>query len=417
MRIALSLVTLLTSSALASSDWPSVQGPHGDRSVATGLDVAAFAQPHAVWRQATPSGFSSFVVAGDQVLTLIGREQGECCVALRASDGTQLWSRPLGGVKYDGGGDAGAEGNEGGDGPRSTPAVSGGRVYVYDSRMVLSCLDLESGEPQWTHDVRKDFAGREIKWQNASAPVIEGGLVLIAGGGEGRAMMGFDARSGELRWSHGDDEMTHATPTPTTIHGVRQVIFYLRAGLTSVAPETGEVLWSFPFDFRTSSAASPVVWQDLVYVSAGYGTGAGVWRIERGETGGFEAKNVWRERNDLMNHWSTPVCRDGYLYGLYGFKKYGDAPLQCVELKSGTLKWSVEGFGPGNLILAGDQLVVLSDAGEVVLAQADPEAYHELGRFEALGGKCWSSPALVGDQLYVRSTREGARWNLGQEAR
>ena len=52
---------------------------------------------------------------------------------------------------------------------------------------------------------------------------------------------------------------------------------------------------------------------------------------------------------------------------MFSFKDYGEGPIECVELESGEVKWSEPGFGPGNCILAGDQLIALSDTGHLVL--------------------------------------------------
>ena len=113
-----------------------------------------------------------------------------------------------------------------------------------------------------------------------------------------------------------------------------------------------------------------------------------------------------------MNHWSTPVCIDGHLYGMFGFKEYGDGPLKCVELATGEVKWSHQGFGPGGVILVDNHLIATSDTGEVVLSKATPTAYKELGRFKAINGKCWTHIAYSDGQIYVRSTQEGARFDL-----
>jgi len=102
------------------------------------------------------------------------------------------------------------------------------------------------------------------------------------------------------------------------------------------------------------------------------------------------------------------VIKDGHLYGIYEFKKYGRAPLQCVELATGEIKWSQPGFGPGNVIVVDDKLIVLSDAGEIALVSARPDSYEELARAKVLEGKCWSTPAYSNGKLYVRSTSEGA---------
>lgn len=397
-------------------DWPQLTGPLGDRTVPASIDVSGLVPGAVAWRVETPTGFSSFAVAGARAMTLVSRDvQGEArevLVALDAETGEECWGAVLGPARYDGGGNAGAGDNRGGDGPRTTPVIAGDRVYVYDANLVLWCLAVGEGEVLWRRDLMAENDGRQIKWQNATAPVIVGSTVLVAGGGADQTMLGLDSMTGLVRWKCGDDHLTHATPTVARIHGVEQVIFYLRGGLTSVAPTDGRILWSFEYPFSVSSAASPVVWEDYVYVSAGYGVGAGVWRIDQGEDGTFAPEFVWRKRNKLQNHWSTPACRDGYLYGMFSFKKYGTGPLKCVHLATGEEKWSADGFGPGNAILAGDQVIALSDSGEIVVVEADPAAYSEKARVEAVAGKCWSSPALAGGALYVRSTREGVRLNI-----
>lgn len=399
--------------------WPQYNGPASDRISRETLDRSRWpeAAKAPVWQKAMRDGFSSFSIGRGRAYTLVERrEEGanrEACIALDLESGEVVWERLLGGAKYDGGGDAGASENNGGDGPRSTPSHDGERVYVYDSALGLYCLDDETGDVVWSHEVRDAFDGRQIQWQNASSPLVEGDLVLVAGGGPGQSLLAFDKEKGELAWKTGDETMTHATPIVATVHGVRQVIFYMQSGLVSVLPKTGELLWKIEYPFRVSSAASPIVHEDIVYCSAGYGVGAGAFRLVRdGETWSHEF--LWRDRK-LQNHWSTPVCIDGHLYGMFSFKKYGEGPLACVDLRTGETRWSQEGYGPGNCILVGDTLVALSDAGEVVLVEPTAEAYRELSRADVLDGKCWSTPVFAGGKLLVRSTKEGACFELGSK--
>jgi outer membrane protein assembly factor BamB len=393
----------LAAAALAAQDWPSYHGPNGDRTAAGEASGIAV-----VWKTETPLGFSSLAVAGERAYTLINRDDTETCVALSVKDGKELWAAPLGAAaKYDGGGDSGTADNQGGDGPRSTPTVAGDRVYVFDSRLVLHCLGDVDGELLWKRDLVAEHGGKNITWQNAASPLVEGDAVIVAGGGAGQALLAFHAANGKVLWKTGEEKITHATPIAAEIGGVRQVIFYLQSGLVAVAPASGEELWRIDYPFSISSAASPVVEGDIVYVSAGYGVGAGAYRILHDE-GKFRSELVWRQRNKLMNHWSTPVVKDGHLYGMFSFKKYGKGPLACVELATGDTKWSTDGFGPGNCILVGDRVVALSDAGELVLVEAKPDAYTEVARADVLDGKCWSSPTFAGGRLFVRSTVEGA---------
>jgi hypothetical protein len=108
----------------------------------------------------------------------------------------------------------------------------------------------------------------------------------------------------------------------------------------------------------------------------------------------------------MFNHWSTPIHHNGHLYGMFSFKKYGKGPLQCIELESGEVKWSEDGYGPGNVILSGDKLIALSDTGEVAVVEATPSQYKELGRKKVISGKCWSTPVLSNGMVLARSTQE-----------
>ncbi|MEE8467396.1 MAG: PQQ-binding-like beta-propeller repeat protein [Planctomycetota bacterium] len=411
------ILVFLSTPAAATDDWPQYNGLTHDRSSAERVELRSWPEggPPVAWTAETKLGFSSFSIAQGMAFTLVGRDVDgvghEVCVALDTRTGEELWATALSKSGYDSGGDRGAEGNSGGDGPRSTPSHAGEQVFVFDAKLVLSCLDDETGELLWDRDIVEQFGGRNITWQSAASPLIDGGRVFLAGGGAGQSLMAIDTATGELLWKVLDERMTHATPIVATIHGVRQVIFFVQSGLVSVDPESGSELWRAEFPHRTSTAASPVVHEDIVYCSAGYGVGAGAFRISKKDDG-FQATGLWRERNGLMNHWSTPVCKDGFLYGMFGFKDYGDGPLQCVDMRTGEVRWSKDGFGPGNCILVGSDLVALGDAGQVVLVEAAPEEYRELARAQVLDGKCWSTPVFSAGRLYVRSTSQAACLDL-----
>ena len=422
------ILAALTSSLLFSAplvltvgDWPQYAGPALDRTSSEVIGVPTWLEdgPPQVWKVPTPTGFSSFAVADGLACTLVSRELGgeprEVCVAMDAATGEERWYADLGPAKFDGGGDSGTGDNKGGDGPRSTPSLDGGRVYALSSRLFLACFDAATGKTVWSTNLIAEHDGKLLSWQSAASPLIDGDLVFVAGGGEGHALLAFDKKTGEPQWAGTDEKPTHATPVAATIHGVRQVIFFAQSGLVAVAPTTGDVLWRGEFPYRTSTAASPVVLGDVVYCSAGYGVGAGAYRIVKSDAG-FTADLLWQKRNELQNHWSTPVAKDGHVYGMFGFKDYGEAPLKCVDARTGEEKWSAPGFGPGNCILVGDTLVALGDAGELVLIAATPIEYRELFRADVLDGKCWSSPAFSDGHVYLRSTVEGARFQLSGPA-
>ena len=397
--------------------WPQYNGANSNRTTAGIIANTNWGStgPKQLWKVKTDTGFSSFVVSGDQVFTTVKREfdgnASETILALNAADGKELWAHPMGLTRYDGGGDSGASDNKGGDGPRSTPAFDDGLVYAIDGALNIECVNATDGKKVWGHSIAKDFGGGNIKWMNAASPLVEGDAVYAIGGGKGQAILCFDKKTGNVKWKKYDYTMTHATPIAATILEKRQVIFFAREGLVSVDPQNGEELWFFEYPFRTSTAAAPVVWNDIVYCSAGYGVGAGACKIVKVGSG-FKAEELWRKDGDLQNHWSTPVCKDGFLYGMFSFKEYGKGPLKCVDIRNGEVKWSEDGYGPGNVILVGEHLVALSDKGEVALVEATSSGYKELSRSDVLAGKCWSTPVFASGCIYARSTEEGVCLDL-----
>jgi outer membrane protein assembly factor BamB len=110
----------------------------------------------------------------------------------------------------------------------------------------------------------------------------------------------------------------------------------------------------------------------------------------------------------IANHWSTPVHFGGHLYGMFQFKKYGSGPVKAVKLPDGEVKWAKDGFGPGHAVLTNGNVLALSDAGELVLFAAKPDAYTELARTKVLTGKCWTTPVISNGLVFVRSTTEAA---------
>lgn len=411
-RLPLLALSLITVAVTQAADWAFIGGPNGNR-ISTEKISQKWPEvgPKQLWKVPSDSGFSSFVVGDGGVFTLEMREidgaKQEVCVARNADTGKELWSKPLGIAKYDGGGDSGTADNKGGDGPRSTPTYDHGKVFVTSAKLVVSAFDARTGNPLWQHDLMKEFAGRNIQWQNAAAPLIDGNLVLVAGGGAGQSLLAFDKDTGAVAWKAFDETMTQATPTPATILGQHQVIFFLKSGLLAVEPKTGAELWRYTFPFRVSTAASPVVADDIVYCSAGYGVGAGACKVTK-EGDKFTAAEIYRKPGDkpLANHWSTPVLKDGNLYGLFQFKEYGSGPLKCVDVKTGEVKWEKAGFGPGQVILVGSNVLVLSDAGELVLVKASADSYQEVARAKVLEGKCWTTPVISNGRIYARSTTE-----------
>ncbi|MCX7043985.1 MAG: PQQ-like beta-propeller repeat protein [Candidatus Sumerlaeota bacterium] len=411
---AIACFSILCAITAPAADWPQYRGANQDGICTEKVNLSWPASgPKVIWKVPLKNGFSSFAISGKKAYTEVNCDLNggprEILVALDADSGKELWFADLDSGKYKSGGDSGAKDNSGGDGPRSTPTVNDGKVYAFTQNLILYCFDAETGKKIWIKDLIKENSGRNAEWNSAASPVIDGDLVFVAGGGAGQTFLGINKKDGKIVWKSGDEHITHSTPVVGTIQGVRQVIFFCQSGLVSVAAKDGKALWNYGFPFKVSTAISPVVSGDIVYCSAGYGVGSAACKIAKNGDA-FTATELWKSPGDrpVANHWSTPVCKDGYLYGMFSFKQWKTGPMKCVELATGKVKWEQPGFGPGNVILVGDKILALSDDGRLVVAEASPSGYKELAQAKVLNGKCWTTPALSDGRIYIRSAKEGA---------
>jgi outer membrane protein assembly factor BamB len=386
-----------------AADWPQFRGPNHDGTTPQKINTHwAGGGPPVIWQIPLGASFGTYSVSGDHafIFTMKGEEE-ETCFGLDARNGQVRWSRGIDQTIHD---------REGGDGPRSTPAFVDGKVYVLGTYLKLACLDANDGKILWIHDLMREFNGARLGWGNAASPVVDGNLVFVCAGGKGQSLIAFNKDTGAVAWKTQDDKPTHASPVPASILGMRQVIFFTQKGLVSVKPESGQVLWRQEFPYNVSTAASPVVCgEDIVYCTAGYGSGSGAFKITRSGDA-FTSTQLWHKHgNKIVNQWSTPVYKDGYLYGLYGFKEFNTEPLKCIDVKTGQEKWAREGFGQGQVIMVAGNLLVQGDQGQIVLVQATPDGYREISRCQPLtGSKCWTEPAVANGRLYVRSQLGGA---------
>jgi outer membrane protein assembly factor BamB len=234
-------------------------------------------------------------------------------------------------------------------------------------------------------------------------------LRLNAGGPNGAGIVAFDRETGKVLWTATSDAAGYSAPSAATIGGTRHALFLTRAGFVDLDPASGKVLYQMRWRSRNDAsvnAATPLVCDDTVFLSASYGTGAIALKLAAGKW-----EKLWASDDALSNHYSTSVCRDGILYGYHGRQEYGQN-LRAVELKTGKVRWSADDFGAGTVLLAGDRLLALRESGELVMAPASPEGFHPAAKARLLPGMVRSYPALADGVLYLRNEKTLACFSL-----
>jgi outer membrane protein assembly factor BamB len=295
----------------------------------------------------------------------------------------------------------------GGDGPRATPTWADGRLFVLGAEGELRVLDGATGRVVWRTNILQDAAAQNLSWGMSASPLVYDDVVVVQPGGrQGHSLVAYDRQTGSRVWNALDDPQSYASPMLVTLDGVRQIVMFSASRLAGLDPATREVLWQHPWPGPNEiNAAQPlVIGENRIFISSGYGTGGAVVEITKSASG-WSVRELWRNTR-MKNRFASSVLHDGFIYGL------DESILACIDANTGELAWKGGRYGYGQLILAGEHLIVLTEDGELVLVRASPAKHEELARFPVLSGKTWNVPAMSGGLLLVRNLAEMAAFDL-----
>jgi outer membrane protein assembly factor BamB len=358
--------------------------------------------PKLLWRKAVGAGWSAFAVVGDYAVTQEQRGPEECVVCYRVSDGAVAW------VHAD---PADFESSMGGPGPRATPTIFQGHVYSVGATGVLNCLDGSTGRALWTRNINDDNQATLAEHGVCGSPLVVDDLVIVCPtGANGISLAAYRLGTGEPVWANGQDRASYGSPLLATLGGSRQILLYTSDGVTGHDAGTGAVLWHFHWSNNQNvNCSQPLVHlggEDQVFVSTDYDGGCALFRVERSADGNWQTRMI-REGRHMKTKFTTPIYHDGYIYGL------DNGILECLDpARLERPLWKEGRYQHGQILLAGDLLIVQAENGPVVLVEPSPKGPHELGRIDALSNKTWNNPALAGKYLLVRNDREAACYEL-----
>lgn len=388
-----------TAQAPARNYWTNFRGPRRDGkydegSVSTNWPSNGLPQ---VWKQPIGLGHASFVVADGKAYTIEQRRGQEVASAYDLSNGRELWVQKWNAEFKD----------STGDGPRATPTWDGGRIYALGATGELRCLDANNGSVIWGKNILSDNQASNLSWAMAASPlIVDDKVIVLPGGTSNKSVVAYNKMTGAPVWKVLSDVQAYVSPMLAELGGRRQIVVVTSSRAVGLAPENGALLWSYPWDTNNGINVSQpiVVDRNRFFISSGYGKGAAL--VELKPTGNtFTATTIWENAN-MKNKFNSSVLHNGYVYGL------DEGILTCLDVNTGERKWKNGRYGYGQVILAGNHLIVTSDEGEVALVKASPDQYSEVAKFSALSGQTWNYPAIAGGRLLVRNSTEMAAYDI-----
>jgi len=385
------------------SEWPQWRG--ADRSGISPdkdtLDKWPDGGPKQLWvYKDAGQGYSSPAIVGGRFYTAGSRDGTLTVIALDAETGKEVWASKVG-EDDEKGYNAGW-----GGGPRGTPTISDGLVYVLGPKGTLVCLKAEDGGKVWDKNLQSDFKGEAGGWGYAESPLVDGDLVVVAPGGKEAAVVALNKKTGKTEWKTEFDagKAEYATIVPADINGGRQYIKLFQTKVVGVDAAKGKVLWESEWPRgKTAVIPTPIFDKGEVYVSSGYGAGSKLFKIGSDNA----VSDVW-DNKEMKNHHGGVIKVGDHVYGFSD----GDG-LICQAWKTGEIVWKEKdrSLMKGAVAVVGDKLICLNEAdGLVTLGDASPKGFKSSGSFKLEPqsekrnpkGRIWAHPVVLNGKLYLR---------------
>lgn len=416
-------------------DWPCFLGPtHNNVSSETKiLDAFPAEGPAIVWEAKRGTGYCAPAISNGR-LVMLHRIGGEECVdCLDPETGKRFWHFAYPSNYQDRYGYC--------DGPRAAPVIDAGLVYTYGAEGKLHCLDLQTGQLKWKHDLLDEFKVEQNFFGVGATPLVEGDVVIVNVGAapKGPCVVAFNKVTGELAWKTDEKRSnawgpSYASPIPATVNGKRRVFVFAggesrppTGGLVCLDPATGAVDFSFPWrskHYESVNASSPVVLDgNRVFISECYGAGSAFLELAQQD---LQPKLLWKTER-LGTHFMTAIAKDGYLYGVDGHGP-GDNALVCLNLATGDDVWRKELMIDGqiptkngpplqrkmslarcSLLLVEGRFLCLGEYGQLLWLDLSPQGCKITSQcWPFAAQETWTSPVLSHGLLYVCQNNESS---------
>ncbi len=387
------ILCVLCASTVLADDWPQWRGPDRDGICKEKGLLTEWPEdgPPLAWKtEGVGVGFSSLAVANGKLYTLGDLEDGSYAIALNEKDGSPVWKTRIG--------DSG--GHRKFPGTRSTPTVDGGQVFVLNQHSDLVCLDAASGKIIWKKNLVSDFGGKMMSgWRYSESPLVDGDRVVCTPGGKKGTVIALNRENGATLWRTTDwtDTAGYSSVIIETINGTRQYVQLTGESVAGIDPATGKILWKAPRKGKTAVITTPIVKDDMVFVTSAYGIGCNGFRISK-KGSGWSAEEVYANK-ELANHHGGVVLIDRHVYGSTG------GTFRCVDIENGEGVFNERSVGKGATLHVNGRFILRSENGPVALIEASPKGMKEVGRFkqpDRSSHRAWPHPVVANGKLYLR---------------
>ena len=390
LSILVLICILAGSPALYSQDWPQFRGIHRDSKV-TGFNAPDNwpTELKQVWKVTVGTGDATPVLLGNRIYLATRQGSDEVILCLDAATGKEIWRSP-----YPAAAVTGPAGSH--PGPRSTPAISEGKLVTYGVTGVLSCLDAQTGKVLW----RKENPENAVpQFFTGMSPLIVNGLCIAHLGTKDKGtVVALELNTGKERWKWEGDGPAYASPSVMVVDGKKHIIVQTEKNLMSLNLADGKLFWQVPTTplQRFYNCTSPYInGQTIYYTGQGSGTKA-IQVVKQGDN--YVTKELW-SNTEVGAKWNTPVLKDGFLYGFTDQRR-----IYCLNAATGQTAWldNTVHSDFATTVDCGDVIIGLPSTSKMLVIAPDSKTYTELAFYKVSETPVFSFPVIAGNNIYIK---------------
>ena len=396
----LMLTVLFVFSGVQSQDWPGWRGENRD------AKVSGFIMPDVwpvqltkVWQQKVGFGDASLAFVKGKLFLNVKQDSNEVALCLDAVTGKTIWSTILNPAPEVTGG---ARTHPG---PRSTPTVNNGKVYLIGAGGKLNCVDANTGKVIWKNE---NFTEVPVFFTSMSPLVNEGNCIVHLNGKENGTVVAFNAVNGEIVWTLKGEPSTYSSPLLMKIGNDEIIVLQTETDVIGIS-KAGSLLWKIPTpgEQRFYNSSTPVIDGQNIIV-CGQGKGTKSYKIEKaGDKYSFTENWV---NPDFGVSFNTPVLKDGYLYAHEA--RLGKA--YCLKAATGKTCWA-DTTSQNRFVSTldlGKVLLSLPANGKILVFEPNPEKYVQKAMYKIAETDVYAHPLVVGDKIYIKEQELLTCWQV-----
>ncbi len=379
--------------------WPAFRGPDMNNSARA---KAIFAPGRKydfkiVWKRPLGSGYSGISILDDLGVTMFSDSAFDFISAFDPDDGRELWRFQIDTTFL------GRFGSQ--NGPISTPAIDGGRVYALGPRGQLLALQGKTGQQLWRTHLPNEYSALAPFYGFSTSPIVYGDVLIVETGGQKKnAVTGFDKNTGRPLWAAGVDTITYQSPLLLSLNKRDQVLCAGNRQLFGIDPQQGHLLWQYShggdtFDIGSGSMVPLLIGESRIVLKNRFDGCALIELQAEGKT--WKPREIWKSKN-IKGTYVPLIYHQGYIYG------YNGRFLNCLDANTGESVWKSRAPGDGFPLLLDGHLVIITKDGTLSLAPASAAGYHEMASLKLFDNLVWTTPSFARGRIYLRSHAEMA---------